>query len=516
MEGHTQSINKREFKYWKDEIKNFSISMFDNSTIPFCVIHVELNKKKKPVDWTYLYCNKAFVLLEKKYTREELLGRRFFELFPKGNQKWLEYYYRAAYKKEPIDFDSISEEIGQELHIDCIPMEETGVCACMVRDTWKEREYKRQLESQIISFQNIHEALVSGPWNLKFNKEWRLASVTWSDTLRKMLGFESVEDFPNTFEAWSDRLHPEDKARTLKEYILTVGDSSGKKIFDVEYRIRSKDEKYHWFRAAGSVSRREDGSPDSFDGVFINRDEKYISDKKYQNALKDVQDARNEAIADYEVISSISRLYFSIYGIDLEHDIYEEIFGNDLMRQYEEHKGKAQKKMYEMCNQIVAEEYREPVRHFFDLSTVAQRLSDADTVEMEYYAVDGNWHEARFIEKKRDAEGRVTNVLYATRVVSKEKQQELEQERLRIAYEAAENANEAKTTFLLNMSHDIRTPMNAIMGYTQLMKKYIADPELLHYQEMIEQSGNLLLSIINNVRRLRNAKSRINTAFFYC
>lgn len=126
---------------------------------------------------------------------------------------------------------------------------------------------------------------------------------------------------------------------------------------------------------------------------------------------------------------------------------------------------------------------------------------------MDYHANDGNWYEARFIEKKRDDNGKVTHVLYVTRIVSKQKQQELEQEQLKIAYEAAERANEAKTAFLFNMSHDIRTPMNAILGYTKLIKKEITDPKLLHYQEMIEKSGNLLLSIINNVLDMSRIES---------
>lgn len=49
------------------------------------------------------------------------------------------------------------------------------------------------------------------------------------------------------------------------------------------------------------------------------------------------------------------------------------------------------------------------------------------------------------------------------------------------------------------MSHDIRTSMNAILGYSQLMKKELTNPKLVQYQKMIEQSSQLLLSIINNV-----------------
>ena len=53
----------------------------------------------------------------------------------------------------------------------------------------------------------------------------------------------------------------------------------------------------------------------------------------------------------------------------------------------------------------------------------------------------------------------------------------------------------------------IRTPMNALLGYNQLMKKELTDPKLLHYQRAVEQSGNLLLAIINNVLDMDSIES---------
>lgn len=86
-------------------------------------------------------------------------------------------------------------------------------------------------------------------------------------------------------------------------------------------------------------------------------------------------------------------------------------------------------------------------------------------------------------------------------------------EKLQIAVEKAEGANRAKTNFLSNMSHDIRTPMNAILGYNQLMRKKLTDPQLIDYQRKIEQSGSLLLSIINHVldmARIESGKSKLD------
>lgn len=84
---------------------------------------------------------------------------------------------------------------------------------------------------------------------------------------------------------------------------------------------------------------------------------------------------------------------------------------------------------------------------------------------------------------------------------------QIAEEKAKKAQTQAEAANAAKSTFLFNMSHDIRTPMNALLGYNQLMKKDLTDPKLLHYQEKIEQSGNLLLSIINNVLDMARIES---------
>ena len=90
------------------------------------------------------------------------------------------------------------------------------------------------------------------------------------------------------------------------------------------------------------------------------------------------------------------------------------------------------------------------------------------------------------------------------------------QEQLKQALEQAESASEAKTNFLSNMSHDIRTPMNALLGYTKMLKPKIKDEELLGYVERMEQSGNLLLSIINHVldmARIESGRMEVNEVY---
>ena len=83
-------------------------------------------------------------------------------------------------------------------------------------------------------------------------------------------------------------------------------------------------------------------------------------------------------------------------------------------------------------------------------------------------------------------------------------------DKLEIALKKAEDASLAKTRFLNNMSHDIRTPMNAILGYAQLMEDELKGkdlPETLEHLKKMQQSGNLLLSIINNVLDMARIES---------
>ena len=93
-------------------------------------------------------------------------------------------------------------------------------------------------------------------------------------------------------------------------------------------------------------------------------------------------------------------------------------------------------------------------------------------------------------------------------------------EKLEIALKKAEDASLAKTSFLNNMSHDIRTPMNVILGYAQLMENELNGkdiPEALEHLEKLQQSGNLLLSIINNVLDMARIESgRMEIDENYC
>ena len=148
-----------------------------------------------------------------------------------------------------------------------------------------------QIEKEQAAMRNIQAAIGSGYWSMEFNEKAEIISCNWSDTFRYMLGYHSEVDFPNRLESWSDLLHAEDQDRVLREYWDTVKDYTGVKTYDVEYRLQTKHAGWRWFHAAGRLSRREDGSPTTFVGLFMDIDDEKKMEERLEKQTIDLQDA---------------------------------------------------------------------------------------------------------------------------------------------------------------------------------------------------------------------------------
>ena len=155
-------------------------------------------------------------------------------------------------------------------------------------------------------------------------------------------------------------------------------------------------------------------------------------------------------------------------------------------------------------------EYLPYVEPFFDLSTLAERLRHEDSVMLEYPVKDGNWHLARFIVQMRGENGEAEQVLFAMRLYSEEKRREKD---LMSAADEARRANGAKSEFLSRMSHDIRTPMNVIMGFTNIALQHADDSDKMkECLEKIRVSGSNLQELIDDVldiSRIESGKFKI-------
>ena len=148
-----------------------------------------------------------------------------------------------------------------------------------------------QIAKEQAAMDNIHAAMGSGLWSMEFNEKAEMTSCKWSEVFRKMVGYESEEDFPNKIESWSELLDEEDKERTLKEYWDTVKDFTGEKNYNVEYRLHTKHAGCRWFHAAGRLSRREDGSPITFVGLFVDIDDEKKMEEQLEKQKADLEDA---------------------------------------------------------------------------------------------------------------------------------------------------------------------------------------------------------------------------------
>ena len=118
---------------------------------------------------------------------------------------------------------------------------------------------------------------------------------------------------------------------------------------------------------------------------------------------------------------------------------------------------------------------------------------------------DGSWHRMLFTVKKRDESGNVTHVLCTVRSISDSKRRE---ENLNFAAEAAKKEAEMKTRFLATMSHDIRTPLNGIIGMVNMGNQYADDPQMQQkIRENAMESLKYLVSLVNDVLDMNKLQS---------
>lgn len=234
---------------------------------------------------------------------------------------------------------------------------------------------------------------------------------------------------------------------------------------------------------------------------------RYIDEiiKKEKEIQKRLQDALDELQLNNEIISAISKNYCYIARIDLQKDFFEEISNDEEMHRLTGNSGCASEKLRKDCEMQVAPEYRAYLYPFLDTSTLKERLQNEEYVSTEYRMCDGSWHRLRFIVKKRDEAGNVTHVLCTVREISDSKRRE---EDLLFAADAAKRESEMKTRFLATMSHDIRTPLNGIIGLVNLAEQHAEDTKMLkEIRDKMMKSLKYLVSLVNDVLDMNKIQS---------
>ena len=219
--------------------------------------------------------------------------------------------------------------------------------------------------------------------------------------------------------------------------------------------------------------------------------------------------ALDEATKRSEIISTIATLYVTIIHANVKERTYELLKGHDLVQKILGQKGKIDDVMERLPTAFAAMEGREKFREFLNFDTLTERLRNTNYVSTEFVSINGGWRLSRFIVKSRDTQGNVVDVLYVVRDITEEKLRELMyQKQLKESMEDAQRANISKTAFLRRMSHDIRTPLNGIVGMIHIAQKHSNDvAKLQECRQKVLQSTDYLQKLINNVLDISKLES---------
>lgn len=225
---------------------------------------------------------------------------------------------------------------------------------------------------------------------------------------------------------------------------------------------------------------------------------------------------------DADILKAFSQSYFTGVLVNVVEDRYEVLHLASWMR-YISEKGSYTQFLEEILSDSIIQEYQGQLREKLDLSYIKKVLNEDELTEIDRsYYIDykvirkgqRRWWRVSVVIVDLCEDGNPKHVLVLFKDITKQKEKDMEYQRtLKEAYQLAERANQAKTTFLNNMSHDIRTPMNAIIGFTSLAATHINEKERLKdYLSKIMTSSNHLLSLINDVldmSRIESGKVKI-------
>ena len=210
-----------------------------------------------------------------------------------------------------------------------------------------------------------------------------------------------------------------------------------------------------------------------------------------------------------DLIATIGKIYCAIYFLDLDKGTYMEITGKSAYQNTLGNEGLLNKGNRIVRRFLVAPESQASMKDFLDPSNLSDRLRERDTLCQSYLTTDGIWHLGRFIVKSRHEDGSASTLLYTIQNIDEAKRTEIAyQEKLKKSAREAQIANQAKTDFLRRMSHDIRTPINGILGMIEIADNHPADIEKLQdCRHKIRQAAGTLLSMVSDILDMNKLES---------
>jgi PAS domain S-box-containing protein len=330
-------------------------------------------------------------------------------------------------------------------------------------------------------------------WNIVTNEDY--LSPEWL----KMLGFEAGE-LPDKYSSWEKLIHPDDKPRVMETLYTHLQNSQHP--YQFEYRLRTKSEDWKWIVNYGRVVKRDAaGKPVRMAGIHLD-----ISDRKQAEEQVRLSEARYRTLAN-----AVSQLMWMSQA-----DGQVEFFNQHWYA-------------YTGLQDVdLASGHWPQVIHPDDLDTILEVRTTAIARQVAY-EVEARvkrhdqvyrWYLVRVVPLVDDATGQVINWLGTATDIHDRKQVEVEREQLlaqaQAARTAAEQANRMKDEFLAILSHELRSPLNPILGWSQLLQtKEFDRPRTLQALATIERNAKLQVQLVDDlldVAKILRGKLKLNHA----
>ena len=334
-----------------------------------------------------------------------------------------------------------------------------------------------------------------------------------NDAMLRLFCCDTMEEFQElTGNSFKGIVHPNDLAR-VEEYIERQVTDDLHALDYVEYRIIRKDGEVCWVEDFGHLVHDETEG-DIFYVFISDITERIRKQNRERTVHQEMIDAASDREQHYmEMIQALSRDYINVYRVNLTRDTVRAFrMSNAIVKNY--------------GNRFQEGSYRDLIRYYAETSVYApdkemflayalpehltQALESESSCAANYRVMrDGNIEYYRMSVSRIDSAGEDVEVAIGFNNVNTEIRQEMEQRKLvEYALAQAQHANSAKTTFLSNMSHDMRTPMNAIMGFSAIAASHIDNTERVKdCLDKITSSSAHLLSLINDILDMSRIES---------
>lgn len=333
------------------------------------------------------------------------------------------------------------------------------------------------------------------------------SSTLISNNSKLFLDFDFGSKFSDFILAMSKHLLPEYSEEYLETFNINnikeqlVDD--GRKDIVLDTKIFVGDE-VHWISSKAVLAESNNDVNIIVFSVKIVDIEKRREEKRREdlsNALKKTEMAYERLKEQYAIIEALGSIYFSAYVVDLNTYGFYELKTPKDVREIIPFSGDTRKGFETFIEARVKDKNQSSMYAFSNVETLKDRMRNVDSISMEYESNARGWCRGRWVVISRDEYNDVERVLYVVSDVDEEVRKELEnKKRLSEAVENARMANKAKSEFLSRMSHDIRTPMNVIVGMTELAKKHFDDTnKVLDCLNKIDIESMHLQTLINEI-----------------